>query len=664
MTEKAARIITYLQEKGQPAAAALFEDEERGLFYRKAKGIARFFGTRPLMPYQGGFLYPSGRENCPACDTGNKNYCHGLCVDFAAIAGSEADTAIRTVFRDFYSRVPEVHTVGGNMWTHSHPHYERVIGEGFASYRERVERIADRDMREGLLLILDALAVYAGRCADYVASCGADEKLVAALKRVPMHPARDLYEAIVGWNFVMYLDCVDNVGCLARGLRPYYRGENAVPWLAEMFENVDVNDGYSMALGPDYDNPLLAQCLEASAGRRRPMIELLVTPDMPDALWEQAIALARKNGGQPAFYHADVIREGLQKRFPIRPGDIEFFCGGGCTEAMIAGYSNVGSLDAGMNIPYILSGVIDSDLCGSRDFEEFYAAFLAATRRAVEEVTDAIALTQRIRAEKDPLPMRTLLIDDCIDRGVDYNAGGARYAWSVVNCAGMVNAVDALLVIRDLVFESKKYTPAEMIAYLDADDEGFLAECRRYAGSFGTDSDRANALARRMSEDIYACFDGRKTFLGYGFLPCSINFVSYADAGKNVKATPDGRRAFSPLADSLYPILNKDTAGPTAALRSVACFAQEKALGTPVCNLTVRQNFSAQVMRALIAGYMAMGGVQLQLTCADKEELLAAQAHPEEHRNLIVRVGGYSEYFCRLPEDIRRAVVARTVNEL
>jgi formate C-acetyltransferase len=183
------------------------------------------------------------------------------------------------------------------------------------------------------------------------------------------------------------------------------------------------------------------------------MIELFVDQNTPNEIWEKAFESIRTSNGQPAFYNPQVLLGGLQKKFKnIRDEDIEKFCGGGCTEAMLAGLSNVGSLDAGINLLLILEKCIKTELVIAKDFDDFYTKYINAVKEVVDTVTTEIGNSQTERAKHNPLPMRTLLIDDCIDNGLDYNNGGARYKWSIINFAGMINVIDAMLVIRDYIF--------------------------------------------------------------------------------------------------------------------------------------------------------------------------------------------------------------------
>ena len=646
---------------GEYAASGLYEEPDRSLFYRKALGLRRFYESCELAVYRGESLYPSGV-------TAQKmsiapEYLSGL--TFVSKSLNEKAPSLAEKLKEevcvYHSTVPKEHTVAGNMYTHSMPNYERILKEGLLSYIPRIEKISDTDIREGLLHVIRGIEHYITRCVMYLESVSADEMLIASLQRVPLYPAETAYDAIVAWNFIMYLDNCDNLGCLGKGILPYYKGENLIPYLENLYDNLDKNNGYSISLDSECPE-LTVQCLKAAHGKRRPMIELFVDESTPDTVWEEALSTVKSGGGQPAFYNAGVLLGGLKKRFPsIRDEDLSRFCGGGCTESMLAGFSNVGSLDAGINLLLILDNVIKSSLSSATDFEDFYETYLTEISSVVETVKKEINNSRKERAKYNPLPMRTLLIDDCIDKGLEYNSGGARYGWSIINFAGLINVIDALLAIRTLVFEKKKYTPEEIIMLLQSNDSGFLHEVIGLREGFGKDMEDVNDFSHKISERIFSMTETGELVFGEGFLSASIQFKSQVDAGKHIGATPDGRSAGAPLCDSLAAIFGKDTDGPTALLNSVASLDLKRALGVPVVNFNITQNFNDDVLKALILGYMKQGGVQLQITYASKEELLDAYEHPEHHGNLIVRVGGYSEYFNRLSDELKRMIINRSI---
>lgn len=650
-----------LHDLGEFAAAGLYEEPERSLFYRKALGLRRYYEHCKLAEYKGLPLYPSGAVKQkmimkPERIRGLEFPCRADNFAFPEIA-----IKIGEEFFKYRSTIPKEHTVAGDMYTHSMPNYERVLSEGLLSYLPRIEKIEDEDIRDGLRHLVEGIIRYTERCADYLESVGADEGLVKMARKIPLYPAENIEEAIFGWNFILYLDDCDNLGCLGKGLAPYFKGENVIPLLENLYDNLNANEGYSMSILPDCPKELAAMLITAAKGKRRPMIELFVDDTTPEEVWRAALETVRSGGGQPAFYNPNVLLRGLEKRFPIKEGDIRNLCGGGCTEMMISGYSNVGSLDAGINLPLILEYIIKGKLAEAESFEEFYECYVDEARRVTENVKKEISNSRELRAKYNPVPMRTLLMDDCIDNGRDYNDGGARYSWSIINFAGMINVIDSFLAIKQLVFDSKKYTATELIKMLDENDENLAAEVKKLPKSFGKDDPEVNEFAHKFSETVFAFTNEGELYQGLGFLSSSIQFMSQVGAGKNVGATPDGRRCGDPLCDSLAAIFGKDNLGPTALLNSVTSLDLEHALGTPVVNLNLQKNFNDNILRSLIMGYMKRGGVQLQITCSSREELLDAYEHPEDHGNLVVRVGGYSEYFTRLSKELQKMVIDRTI---
>ena len=648
-----------IQALGEWAIIGMYEEPDRSLFYRKALGLRRYYENCALAEYHGEHLYPSGR--LPESVIAGPNYMNGIRVNLQELADLDKELAdkVKDEFFVYCSSVPREHTVAGNMYTHSMPNYERVLKEGLFGYLQRVEKLEDKDFREGLRHLILGIKCYKERCVQYLKSVSAEEKLIHALQKVPLYPAETLYEALVGWNFILYLDNCDNLGCLADGLLPYCRGEDVTDILRNLFDNLDSNDGYSMALGTKY-NPLTIQCLEASKGKRRPMIELFVDEKTPEEVWKKAFEVIRSGNGQPAFYNPQILLQGLRERFPdISSEDVQRFCGGGCTESMLAGLSNVGSLDAGINLLLILEETMEARLRSAESFEEFYDAYIEAVHKIVDRVTEEICNSRLNRAKYNPLPMRTLLIDDCIEKATEYNSGGARYGWSIVSFAGLVNVLDSLLVIKDLVFAKKQFPKEKFLELLRVNDEAFLRDLRIHKNCHGINGQDADALACRLSGDIFSMLEGREIPFGQGFLAASIQFKAYDGAGLHIGATPDGRRAGEPLCDSLGAIFGKDTNGPTALLQSVTAFELQKALGIPVLNFDVDPEFSDTILKGLILGYMQFGGIQMQLSCVSKDTLEQAYEHPEKYRNLIVRVGGYSDYYCSLSRALQRAVLER-----
>lgn len=650
----------FFLNKGEYYAAGFLEEPRRSRFYRHARAVQCFLEHIDLTEYRNSNLYPQGPKwpNHPAMIP---DFSGTYSLDQNRFREKCGEAGLRQIL-DAVEPIEypaTAHTVAGYAWVHAIPNYERIEREGLDSYRSRILNREPSDFRDGLLCVLDGIAAYHRRCLDYLEHVSAAPALLEALRQVPFGPARNLYEAVVCRNFIYYMDGCDNSGRLDADWIRLYRGENIVPLLGEFFDNIDATESWTAAIGPDY-NPLTLQILEAIRGRRRPMVELRVTPDMPDEIWAAAADTLQQGGGSPSLYNESLYQQELARMFPsLSPQDRKKFCGGGCTETMLEGISRVGSLDAGINTALVFSQVMRSQLTECPRFSDFWDRLFAALQEAVDDTLEKLNHIYRQRADRMPLPVRTLLIDDCIDRGLDFNAGGARANWSVINFAGTINVIDSLLSIRELVYETREYTAKAFLTLLDEEDPAFLARLRK-CPCHGIDHPAANQLAHAFTSRLFALLDRHTPYLGGKYLPACIQFQSYADAGQAIPATPDGRAANSPLCDSVGAVHSKDRSGPTALLNSVASLALSQALGTPVLNLNLQKDHIRDSLKPLILSFFSKGGMQVQITCVSHADLLDALDHPERHENLIVRVGGYSEYFNRLSPALKQAVLSRT----
>ncbi|MBE7045117.1 MAG: hypothetical protein E7397_06265 [Ruminococcaceae bacterium] len=645
-------------EINEPYAAGLFEYQDKPQFLRIAHAHKTFLEQAELEPYNGGSFYPCGLPRKTAYAVyphiaityeRNKEY-------LASKNESLADALDDEFFSNTYGHM--VHTVAGFGFIHSLPHYGRIAAEGFDSYRERVLK-QDGAFRDGLLEILDGISVYRDRCIAFLEEQNAKPELIAALRKVPFAPAENIYEALVCWNFVYHLDNCDNVGRLDQDLLPFWKGEDITALLREYFEIVDRTCGFSASIGPDY-NGITLQCLKAIKGLRRPQIELRIRPDMPEEYWNAAIEALSAGGTNPSLYNEVGYESSFHSFFPDMPeSDFKRFCGVGCTESSLAGISNAGSLDAGIHLPYIFSEHLRAELKDCNSFDEFYQRFIIRYQGELKIALERLYAYHKLRAELRPHPMRSLLVDDCIDKGLDFNNSGARYSWSVINFAGITNLIEDMLAVRDLVFDRKKYSADEFLSLLQAEDEQFyrdLQTCPHY----GTDNEAVDQFASQMMETIFDELKHYTTYQGGKHLASSIQFITCVDAGRCVPATPDGRRNGETLADSIAALHSTNTGGATAMLNSVARLPQHKMPGTPVLNLQLEKRFLEKHLKALTLGYFLKGGMQMQISCLSREDMLDAIDHPERHQDLVVRVGGYSEYFVRLPDYLQQQVLSRT----
>jgi len=702
----------HLMAAGEFFASGFFENPQFPVIRRMARGIRRHLENTALPPYKDTFLYPSGTASVWGYDKAVYfHYSSGLTfnpkrmndlIDKAREWQPGVASTLERVSRyleDYHMVGSEVHPrfrLGGAGYTHSIPNVGRVLGEGINSYADRIrdrcarETKRDRvDFYQAMQDVLIGIRTFHQRSLQMLAGCPGEHitDLVAALQRVPFASARTFYEAIVAANFIFYIDGCDSLGRFDQDLGPFFERDlerggltrsYGVRLVRELWENVDANSGWNVTIGgskkpgdgvyvPAY-NELTRVCLEAAKNIRRPNLALRVTEDIPDDVFDLALDVIRTGCGLPALYNDQAYIDGLlEAHLNINERDLPDFAFGGCTETMMHGMSNVGSLDAGINLVDVLMEVLLSALLKSRSYDEVYDAFKTKLAGCIKLLVESVNREQRKKAQYQPQPVRSLLIDDCIDAGVEYNRGGARYNWSVINVAGLANVIDSLYVIKKLVFEERKIGPEQLLRALEDNFthyetiKGMIDRCAK----FGNDNEEIDSIATGLSEFIFNEFRKYAPWRGGRFLPGCLMFVTYADAGARIMASPDGRLAGKPIADSAGPVQGRDRSGPTAMIKSVCRIKHRLAPGTLVVNARFSPQFfnepsQKQALKDLIRTYFRLGGMQIQINVVDQEVLLDAIEHPELHADLIVRVGGYSEYFNRLTPELKRSILERT----
>lgn len=276
-------------------------------------------------------------------------------------------------------------------------------------------------------------------------------------------------------------------------------------------------------------------------------------------------------------------------------------------------------------------------------------------------------LIERLYMQYMPVPLLSVITDDCIANGKDYNAGGARYNTSYIQCVGIATITDSLAVLKQQVFEQRRFTMEDIITACDRDfdgDDALLDVVLHHTPKYGNDDDYADAILHDVDRALQATIAGRPTPKGsktvVEFLPttCHVYF------GQVMGASPNGRRAHVPLPDGISPEKGADTHGPTAVIKSCAKLEQLKTGGA-----LLNQKFTPSVvagpkglacLAALVRSYFTMDGHHIQFNVVDRETLLDAQRHPEQYENLIVRVAGYSDYFNNLDKALQDEIINRT----
>jgi formate C-acetyltransferase len=300
-------------------------------------------------------------------------------------------------------------------------------------------------------------------------------------------------------------------------------------------------------------------------------------------------------------------------------------------------------------------------------FDELFAAFERQLRHLVDIKIRGNNVIERLYAAHMPAPFLSLLIDDCIAKGRDYHDGGARYDSSYIQGVGIGTVTDALTAIRRHVYEQPTIPLDQLRRALARDfaaDEPLRQLLLHRTPKYGNDDDYADAQLGRVFEAYFAAIDGRPNTRGGRYRINLLPTTVHVYFGSKTGATPDGRRAGTPLSEGISPVQGADRHGPAAVLRSAAKIDHLRTGGT-----LLNQKLTPQLLATdtdidrlvqLVRGYFRMDGHHVQFNVVDAATLLAAQQDPAAHRDLIVRVAGYSDYFCDLPRALQDEIVART----
>jgi trans-4-hydroxy-L-proline dehydratase len=403
----------------------------------------------------------------------------------------------------------------------------------------------------------------------------------------------------------------------------------------------------------------------------------------PDRLIHKALDIIRTGFGQPSCFNTDAIVQEL-----LRQGKsiVDARNGGasGCVETGAFG-TEAYWLTGYFNLPKVLELTLyngfdkrTEKLVGlktgyARDytsFDELMNAFRLQVNYFIDIKIRGNNVIEKTFANWLPVPFLSLLVEDCIAAGQDYNCGGARYNTSYIQGVGLGSITDMLTSIRYNIYDHRNFGWDELLQAMEADFKGF--EEIRYqlvydTPKFGNDDDYADRNAVSVFEIYYGAVNGRPTPRGgmhrINMLPttCHVYF------GSVLGATPEGRNACKPLSEGISPSQGADKNGPTSVINSVSKIDHLRTGGT-LLNQKFSPGFfedenSYECLTALIRSYFSMDGHHIQFNVVNVETLKDAQKHPELYRDLIVRVAGYSDYFNDLGEDLQNEIIKRTEHE-
>lgn len=412
----------------------------------------------------------------------------------------------------------------------------------------------------------------------------------------------------------------------------------------------------------------------------QPSSNIQLSRKSPDRFLKHTLRVVRKGYGFPSIFNADsVVEEQLRQGKTL--ADARAGGCSGCVEVgafgkeayILTGYFNlVKMLELALHdgVDPATGAQLGPRTGKAADFacfDDVFAAFTAQLSHFIDIKIRGNRLIEMIYARLMPAPFLSVLTDDCISRGVDYNAGGARYNNSFIQGVGIGSITDSLSAIKEHVFEEKSVTLPELVAQLDADfasNEPLRQRLWNRTRKYGNDDDFADDLMRRVFDAFFHQVDGRPNTKGGVYRIEMLPTTCHVYFGSVTGATPDGRRRGAPLSEGISPVQGADRNGPTAVIRSAGKMDHIRSGGT-LLNLKFSPTLLSgdggiDGLAALVRSYFRMDGHHVQFNVVDVETLRRAQADPGQYRDLIVRVAGYSDYFCDLSEELQNEIIART----
>jgi formate C-acetyltransferase len=411
----------------------------------------------------------------------------------------------------------------------------------------------------------------------------------------------------------------------------------------------------------------------------QPSSNVQISKKTPDKFLKRALEIVKTGFGQPSIFNADAVIQELTRQGKSLK-DARNAGTSGCVEAgafgkeayILTGYFNlVKILEITLHNGYDPRinrqiGLKTGDPRDFNSFEDLFEAFTSQINHFVDIKIKGNQIIERIWAQ-NPAPFLSIIIDDCIKNGKDYNDGGAKYNTSYIQIVGIGSITDCLSSLKYNVFDQKIVSMEEMMNILDKNFEDnndlrsrFLLETPKY----GNDDDYADSITQQVFEVIYKAINNRPNTKGgvhrINLLPTTVHVYFGSVTG----ATPDGRKAFTPLSEGISPVQGMDVKGPTAVVKSAGKIDHLRTGGT-----LLNQKFTPQLLSDetginklahLIRAYFKMDGHHIQFNVVSADTLRAAQKNPEEYRNLIVRVAGYSDYFINLGTDLQDEIIRRT----
>lgn len=604
--------------------------------------------------------------------------------------------------------------------------YEKLLHKGIRGILEELDGyLADTDENDlekhafyqASRNSLEAVVRFAGRYREALEkmSCVEEDKLrkaelmqmAANFARAPYLPCTHFYEAMQCMWFVQFccklIEDVTLTGRLDQYLYPYYvqdikdgilTKEKALELIEQLYyKHNEIYNSWPASVmvggldraGTPVCNELTYLCVEAIATTKlvNPSVAVCYTPEMPDDLLDLCMQCIADGYTRPSIFNDRVVREGLEAA-GVEKEDANYYVHSTCVEITPIGSSNIEVATPYINLvkafEYILGGgkqLYGDDCHVGRDIPvcldelKTFDSFFTMVKKVAAEIihTDLIPVREMLYAKSHyrSSPLVSAFLNDCLARGKDSGAGGAKYNFVYPCFPGFINLIDSLAAVKKAVYDEEVITLGQLAElcrtnFADAEEiRQYLLNCPK----FGNDLSEPDGLGVELYEFIKSELKHYHTSVGGSFHPSYFAWIKHGELGKVTSATPDGRRQGEALSEHLGAVQGMDRNGPLSVMYSIEKLDQRAGIG----GIATNYRFSKSIMgsqegrtavKNLIHEFMANDCFEIQFNVVNQEDLINAQKYPEKYRTLLVRVAGYSDYFVNLDPVIQAEIIKRS----
>ncbi|MCL2814341.1 MAG: hypothetical protein FWD23_07055 [Oscillospiraceae bacterium] len=631
---------------------------------------------------------------------------------------TEAEAAEYEIMRSY--ELPLLNSILNNG--HMAIDYEYILQKGISGIKADIDGYIDGldmtksgDLEKRIFYgacktALDGVLKYAGNYVSAISEaageCGDEKrkkellKLAEVFSNIPDRPASSFYEALqCAWFMTICVSvcpmALFQLGRPDRYLIRHYKkdieegaltkdeAQELIECACVMYNEV-VPAGLACGFmvggrgpgGADTSNELSYMFIESISHTAMiyPGIGLCCNEDTPPDLLELSVETLGNSHSHPALFNDDIIQKGL-KYYGLEPAEACSYIHSTCVEITPVASSGVWVASPYTNLVALLLDVMGVKSGGEPvrfdNIGQLKQAYFKALKQHIKNNFIEFNKTMIERTRSFAQPLLSCFVNDCLKTGRDIEWGGARYNWIMPSFVGLANLCDSLNIIEDLVFESKQLTFADMADMLLNNFEGYekvRAYIQNRAAKYGNDDDAADSLVLELSEKIAEFCEGYENCRRGRLVPSLFCWIMHERLGAETIASPDGRLAKFPLGDGSGPAQGSEKNGPTASVLSSTKWEHHKFIGGVAVNMKFsKKNFTGESKKKLlelINTFMRRGGFEFQINVTDRETLQKARENPGNYSDLVVRIGGYSDYFTRLPKAMQEEIILRSEHEI